>query len=76
MSRRWAVIIIFTVIVVVLVSGFEIFKAFSEEKEVGEFQKYSTSISREFNVDLLSEVKNKQSEVLVKDEDIAPETND
>lgn len=73
MTRKWAYIIIITVIVVVIVSGFEIFKSFREDKDVGEYKKYSSSISREYDVEFLDEINNMQDLVLVKDEDIAPE---
>lgn len=73
MTRKWAYIIIITVVVVVVISGFEIFKAFREDKDVGEYKKYSSSISKEYDTELLDEISNKQDFVLVKDEDIAPE---
>jgi len=74
MTRKWAYIIIITVVVVVFLSGFEVYKAFREDKDIGEYQKYSTSISREYDIELLNKIYNMQDLVLVKDEDIAPET--
>ncbi len=74
MTRKWAYIIIITVVVVVVVSGFEIYKAFRDDTDVGEYKKYSSSISREYDIELLDEINSMQESVLVKDEDIAPES--
>ncbi len=72
MQKRWYYIIVFTVIVIVIVSGFEIYKAFEEDKDVSEYKTYAVPISRDFDVDLLSKVGEMQKKVLVKSEDISP----
>ena len=33
MSRRWAILVILTVVTVVLLSGWEVYKVFNEEEE-------------------------------------------
>lgn len=73
MSKRWAYVIILTVVTVVLWSGWEIYKAFAGEEDVGKYSVYARTISRDFDVDLIREVGKLQEKVLVKDSDIAPQ---
>lgn len=72
MSRKWAIIIILSVVTIVFWSGWEVFKAVEKEKDVQEYSKYAASIPKELNTALIRKVSSMQSEVLVKDEDIAP----
>jgi hypothetical protein len=72
MPKKWAYIIIFTVFVVVVYSGWEIYKAFEQEKDVEGYERYATKISREFDVSLLDDLEEMQSNVPIDKEDIAP----
>lgn len=74
MPRKWAYILIFTVFTLVILSAWEIYKAFEKEKDVGEYRIYATSMSRDFDVDLLEDISKLQSEILVKSMDITPGT--
>ncbi|MFC1780402.1 hypothetical protein ACFLY9_01780 [Patescibacteria group bacterium] len=73
MSKKWAYIIAFTVFVIIVLSSWEIFKAFEGEKEVTEYETYAESISRDFHTDLLEKIKEMQSYVLVEEKDIEVE---
>ncbi|MBN2016511.1 hypothetical protein JW766_06815 [Candidatus Dojkabacteria bacterium] len=72
MPRKWAYIIILTVFVLFLLSVWEVYRAFRKEKEVGQYERYVTEISREFDTDFLKGISKAQDDVPVKDEDIAP----
>ncbi len=65
-------VIIFFFVAVVLLVGYEIYASFSGRKNIGEYSKYSADISDEFDVELIKEIYNRQSKVLVKSEDINP----
>ena len=73
MSKQWAYIIIMTVVTVIIWSGWEIYKAFETEKDVGQYSSYARSISRDFDTDMIKKVAQMQSEVLVKESDITPQ---
>lgn len=75
MSRKWAIIIIFTVVTVAVWSGYEVYKAFSSEKEVTDYAKYATRIENYFDTDLIRKVEDMQEKVLVKSEDIEPKNS-
>lgn len=74
MPRKWAYVLILTVFSLVILSAWEIYKAFEKEQDVSEYKIYATSISRDFDVGLLEDIGNLQSEILVKNRDIAPRT--
>lgn len=61
-----------TVVTIVIWSGWEIYKAFGTEKDVGQYSSYARSISREFDKDMIKEIANMQEDVLVKESEIAP----
>ena len=72
MQRKWAFVIIFTVIVFVLLTGFEIYKAFTKSKDTTEYSRYATTIPSSIDTDLLNKITDFQDKILVKDKDIAP----
>lgn len=73
MSRRWAIILITTVVTIAIWSGWEVYKAFTKEKDVGEYETYVQPISPELNTDLVVKIYKMQDQVLVKDKDIQPQ---
>lgn len=75
MPKKWAYIIIITVVTIAAWSGWEIYKAFGTEKDVGQYSKYAAAIPREFDTALVREISSRQEKVLVKDSDIAPKGN-
>ena len=72
MSRRWAIILITTVVVVAIWSGWEVYQAFTKEKDVGEYETYVKPISSELDTALVIKVYQLQDKVLIKDKDIQP----
>jgi hypothetical protein len=72
MPKKWAYIIIMTVATLVIWSGWEIYKAFRTEKDVGQYNLYAQSISRDFDVDLIKKIGILQEKVIVKSSEIAP----
>lgn len=73
MTRKWAYIIVFTVVMIALWSGWQVYRAFKEEKDVGQYEKYVSPITRELDADLIRGIADRQSQVLVKSSDIAPQ---
>lgn len=74
MSKRWAYVIVFVIVTMVVWSGWEIYKAFEADKDVGEYRIYVSSIDPEINVDLINNVSKLQEKVLVKESEIAPQS--
>ncbi|MBU0976250.1 MAG: hypothetical protein ABIE03_07520 [Patescibacteria group bacterium] len=72
MSRRWAIVIFVSVLTVILWSGWEVYKAFSEKKEVGEYEAYVSYINPQIDTDLIKKVYELQNKVLVKETEIEP----
>jgi len=72
MSRRWALVIIFSVLTVVVWSTWEVYKSFSTQKDVGNYEVYVIPIDPSLDTDLISKIYDLQDRVLVKEKDIQP----
>ncbi|MDD3648193.1 MAG: hypothetical protein PHS44_06900 [Candidatus Dojkabacteria bacterium] len=72
MSKKWAIVIFVSVLTVIIWSGWEVYKAFSTKKDVGEYEAYVTYINPQIDTDLVKKVNELQSKVLVKESEIEP----
>jgi hypothetical protein len=73
MTKQWAYIIALSVVTIVIISGWEIFKTFTGEKGVEQYETYSKSISREFDEEFLENLERLQGKILVQETEITPE---
>lgn len=64
--------IIFSVLTVVVWSTWEVYKSFSTQKDVGNYEVYVIPIDPSLDTDLISKIYDLQDRVLVKEKDIQP----
>jgi len=74
MRKKWAYVIIFVVLTLAAWSGWEIFKAFETEKDVGQYSKYVSPIDPQLDEKLIKNVAKMQNKILVEKSEIAPIT--
>lgn len=72
MSRRWAILVILTVVTIALLSGWEIYNIFTDEKDVQEYSNYVEPIDSELDTEFLKNVYELENKILVEEKEIQP----